>query len=84
MANEKKFKDKEALFYDLTIGETIERVGVKVAGACLFYDLTPGGDRNMCETFAELIDILLYCTEKKLYAERDSALKVLKSYLTIK
>ena len=49
MANEKKFKDKEALFYDLTIGETIERVGAKVAGACLFY-----------------------------------ALKVLKSYLTIK
>lgn len=79
----KKSIDKEALFYDLTIGETIERVGTKIAGACLFYDLTPGGDHDMCETFAKFIDILFYCKEKNLYAERDRALKVLKSYLTI-
>ena len=84
MSNEKKFIEKEALFYDLTIGETIERVGAKIVGACLFYDLTPGGDHNMCETFEEFINILLHCTEKKLYSERDSALKVLKSYVTIK
>lgn len=83
MSREKNFKTKEELFYDLTIGETIERVGTKITGACLFYDLTPGGDHNMCETFAKFIDILLYCSEKKLYAERDSALKVLKSYITI-
>lgn len=81
MSREKNFRPREKNLDP--IGGKIERLGEKISAGCLFYDLTPGGDHDMCETFAEFIYLLVYCNEIKLYHERDSALKTLQSYMTI-
>ena len=57
------------------VGEKIQRLGAKISAACLFYDLTPGGEHDMSETFSDFIDLIVYCNENKLFKERDEALK---------
>lgn len=69
----KKIREQEKKFY--RAGEKIERLGAKLSAACLFYDLTPGGEHDMEENFADFIQLLVYCNEKKLYSVRDNALK---------
>lgn len=73
MSYDKKIRHDEKNFD--RVGEKIERLGAKLSGACLFYDLTPGGEHDMGENFADFIELLLYCNEKKLYSVRDNALK---------
>lgn len=73
MPYEKKIRREEKNFGP--IGEKIERLGASLSAACLFYDLTPGGNHDMGEKFAEFIELLVYCNEHKLYAVRDNALK---------
>lgn len=73
MSYEKKIRREEKNFGP--IGEKIEKLGVKISGACLFYDMTPGGNHDMTEKFIEFIELLVYCNEHKLYAARDNALK---------
>lgn len=65
------------------IGEKIERLGAKISAGCLFYDLTPGGNHDMCEVFSEFVNLIVYCNEKKLYHVRDNALKTLQSWITV-
>ena len=65
------------------IGKKIERLGAKISSACIFYDLTPGGNQDMSDIFTEFISLLIYCNEKKLYYERDSALKNIKFFMTM-
>ena len=81
MASEKNFRPREKNLYSL--GEKIERLGAKISAGCLFYDMIPGGDHDMCETFSEFINLLVYCNEKKLYSVRDNALKTIQGYITI-
>ena len=69
----KKIREQEKKFD--RVGEKIERLGAKLSAACLFYDLTPGGEHDMGENFADFIELLVYCNEKKLYSVRDNALK---------
>ena len=59
----------------------LERKGAALAGACLFYDLTPGGSHDAGENFREFIDLILYCNEKKLYSVRDKALKKIREMI---
>lgn len=59
----------------LNVGEKIQRLGAKISAGCLFYDLTPGGEHNMSQTFSDFIDLIVYCNENKLFRERDEALK---------
>ena len=66
MANEKNLSN---------VGEKIQRLGAKISAGCLFYDLTPGGEHDMSETFGEFIDLIIYCNENRLFRERDEALK---------
>lgn len=81
MSREKNLIPREKNLYP--IGEKIERLGAKISAGCLFYDLTPGGNHDMCETFSEFVNLLVYCNEKKLYSVRDNALKTIQSYTTI-
>lgn len=80
MSREKNFRPREKNLDP--IGEKIERLGEKISAGCLFYDLTPGR-HDMCVTFSEFINLLVYCNEKKLYSVRDNALKTIQSYITI-
>lgn len=66
MANEKNLSN---------VGEKIQRLGAKISAGCLFYDLTPGGEHNMSETFSDFLDLIVYCNENELFRERDEALK---------
>lgn len=66
MANEKNLSN---------VSEKIQRLGAKISAGCLFYDLTPGGEHDMSETFSDFIDLIVYCNESKLFRERDEALK---------
>ena len=61
-------------------GEKIQRLGAKISAGCLFYDLTPGGEHDMSETFGDFIDLIIYCNENKLFRERDDALKKIQKY----
>lgn len=61
-------------------GEKIKRLGAKISASCLFYDLTPGGDHDMSETFSDFIDLIVFCNENKLFHERDEALKKIQRY----
>ena len=81
MAREKNFRPREKNLDP--IGGKIERLGAKISAGCLFYDLTPGGEHDMCETFSEFINLLVYCNEKKMYSVRDNALKTIQTYITI-
>lgn len=81
MPKPKKFYDDPKKFD--CVGEKIERLGAKISASCLFYDLTPGGDHDMCETFEEFINLLIYCNGKKLYSARDKALKTIHDCLRI-
>lgn len=81
MSREKNFRPREKNCDP--IGEKIERLGAKISAGCLFYDLTPGGEHDMCETFSEFINLLVYCNEKKMYSVRDNALKTIQTYITI-
>ena len=62
------------------VGEKIKRLGAKISSGCLLYDLTPGGDHDMSETFSDFIDLIVYCNENKLFCERDEALKKIQRY----
>ena len=73
MPNPKKFHNDPKKFDN--VGEKIELCGAALAGACLFYDLTPGGSHDAGEKFREFIDLILYCNEKKLYSTRDASLR---------
>lgn len=64
-------------------GEKIQRLGAKISAGCLFYDLTPGGDHDMSETFSDFIDLIIFCNENKLFRERDEALKKIQRYYFI-
>lgn len=64
----------------LMAGKEIERLGAKISAGCLFYDLTPGGDHDMSDTFIKFIDLIIYCTENKFYEDRDDALKMIQKY----
>ena len=79
MSYEKKIRRDEKNFD--RVGEKIERLGAKLSAACLFYDLTPGGEHDMGENFADFIELLIYCNEKKLYSVRDNALKKISSII---
>ena len=57
------------------VGKKIQRLGVKISSSCMFYDLTPGGEHDMSQTFSDFIDLIVYCNENKLFRERDEALK---------
>lgn len=63
------------------IKKNLEKKGAALAGACLFYDLTPGGSHDAGENFRDFIDLILYCNEKKLYSVRDSALKKIREII---
>lgn len=82
MASKKNFRPCEKNLNP--IEEEIERLGAKISSGCLFYDLTPGGDHDMYETFSEFVNLLVYCNEKKLYSVRDNALKTIQGCVTIK
>ena len=71
MANEKNLSN---------VGEKIQRLGAKISAGCLFYDLTPGGEHDMSETFSDFIDLIIYCNENKLFRERDEALKKIQKF----
>ena len=75
----KKIREEEKNFD--RVGEKIERLGAKLSAACLFYDLTPGGEHDMGENFADFIELLIYCNEKKLYQTRDNALKKIRAII---
>lgn len=62
------------------VGEKIQRLGAKISAGCLFYDLTPGGEHDMSETFSDFIDLIVYCNENKLFHERDDALKKIQRF----
>lgn len=62
------------------VGEKIQRLGAKISAGCLFYDLTPGGEHDMSETFSDFIDLIVYCNENKLFKERDDALKKIQRF----
>ena len=62
------------------VGEKIQRLGAKISAGCLFYDLTPGGEHDMTETFNDFIDLIVYCNENKLFNERDDALKKIQKF----
>ena len=79
MSYEKKIRRDEKNFD--RVGEKTERLGAKLSAACLFYDLTPGGEHDMGENFADFIELLIYCNEKKLYSVRDNALKKISSII---
>ena len=59
----------------INVGEKIQRLGAKISAGCLFYDLTPGGEHDMSQTFSDFIDLIVYCNENNLFRERDEALK---------
>lgn len=61
-------------------GEKIQRLGAKISASCLFYDLTPGGEHDMSETFGDFVDLIIYCNENKLFRERDDALKKIQRF----
>lgn len=63
------------------VGEKIQRLGSKISAGCLFYDLTPGGEHDMSETFSDFIDLIIYCNENKLFKERDDALKKIQRFM---
>lgn len=65
------------------VEEKIQRLGAKISAGCLFYDLTPGGDHDMSETFSDFIDLIIFCNENKLVRERDEALKKIQRYYFI-
>ena len=81
MSHEKKIRCDEKNPY--RVEEKIERLGAKLSAACLFYDLTPGGSHDMGENFADFIQLLIYCNEKKLYSVRDHALRKILDTLII-
>lgn len=61
--------------------EKIQRRGEKIFAGCLFYDLTPGGNHDMCQTFIDFVDLIVYCNKNKLFRERDEALKKLRDII---
>ena len=66
----------------INVGEKIQRLGAKISAGCLFYDLTPGGEHDMSQTFNDFIYLIVYCNENKLFRERDEALKkILRLYI---
>lgn len=71
MANEKNLSNA---------GEKIQRLGAKISAGCLFYDLTPGGEHDMSQTFSDFISLIVYCNENKLFRERDEALKKIQRF----
>lgn len=73
MSREKNFRPREKNLSN--VGEKIQRLGAKISAGCLFYDLTPGGEHDMSQTFSDFIDLIVYCNENKLFRERDEALK---------
>lgn len=73
MSYAEKISDEEKIYRD--IEEKIACRGAAITGACLFYDMTPGGSHNMVELFNSFIELLLYCNAHKLYSIRDNALK---------
>lgn len=81
MANKKNFMPSEKNLPN--VGEKIQRLGAKISAGCLFYDLTPGGEHDMSETFSDFIDLIVYCNENKLFRERDDALKKIQKFSII-
>lgn len=81
MEGGKNLMEAEKNFDD--VKKKLERKGAALSGACLFYDLTPGGSHDAGENFREFIDLILYCNEKKLYAVRDSALRKIRETMII-
>lgn len=87
MPHSKKIREEQKKFHEepkkIYIGDTeIEKKGNFIASCCLFYDITPGGSHNATETFAEFVELLILCSEKKLYNVRDGALKRILKNLT--
>ena len=80
MPRSKKFDvDSKKIF---VTSEEIEKKAYRIANYCLFYDITPGGSHDATENFVMFLELLILCSEVKLYSVRDKALRKIIDNLT--